>query len=48
MLRLSKKTRRAARRALRRGKRLRVRVSVTLRDAAGNTGSAKRWVRLKR
>ena len=48
MLRLSKKTRRVARRALRRGKRLRVRVSVTLRDAAGNTGSAKRWVRLKR
>ena len=48
MLRLSKKTRRAARRALRRGKRLRVRVSVTLRDAAGNTASAKRWVRLKR
>jgi hypothetical protein len=48
MLLLSKKTRRAARRALRRGKRLRVRVVVTLRDAAGNTGSAKRWVRLKR
>jgi hypothetical protein len=48
MLRLSKKTRRFARRALRRGKRLRVRVSVTLRDAAGNTGSAKRWVQLKR
>ena len=48
MLRLSKKTRRAARRALRRGKPLRVRVSVTLRDAAGNTGSAKRWVQLKR
>jgi hypothetical protein len=48
LLRLSKQTRRAARRALRRGKRLRVRVSVTLRDAAGNTGSAKRTVRLKR
>ena len=48
LLRLSKKTRRAARRALRRGKRLRVMVSVTLRDAAGNTGSAKRSVRLKR
>jgi hypothetical protein len=48
MLRLSKKTRRAARRALRRGKRLRVRVSVTLRDAAGNIGTAKRSVHLKR
>jgi hypothetical protein len=48
LLRLSKKTRRAARRALRRGKRLHVRVSVTLRDAAGNTGTAKRSVRLKR
>jgi hypothetical protein len=48
LLRLSKKTRRAARRALRRGKRLRVRVSVTLRDAAGNTGTAKRSVRLRR
>jgi hypothetical protein len=48
MLRLSKKTRRAARRALRRGKRLRMTVSVTLRDAAGNTGTAKRSVHLKR
>jgi hypothetical protein len=48
LLRLSRKTRRAARRALRRGKRLRVSVSVTLRDAAGNTGTAKRSVHLKR
>jgi len=48
LLRLSRKTRHAARRALRRGKRLRVRVSVTLRDAAGNTGSARRSVRVKR
>jgi hypothetical protein len=48
LLRLSTKTRRAARRALRRGKRLRVRVSVTLRDAAGNIGTAKRSVSLKR
>ena len=48
LLRLSRKTRRAARRALRRGKRLRVRVTVTLRDAAGNTGTAKRSVHLKR
>ena len=48
LLRLSKKTRRAARRALKRGKRLRVVVSVTLRDAAGNSATAKRAVRLKR
>lgn len=48
LLRLSKKTRRAARRALRRGKRLRVKVSVTLRDPAGNIGTAKRSVHLKR
>ncbi|MGH2978640.1 MAG: hypothetical protein ACRDLQ_03265, partial [Solirubrobacterales bacterium] len=46
-LRLPKKTKRAARRALRRGRRLRARISVTLRDAAGNTGSAKRAVRLR-
>lgn len=48
ILRLSGKARRAARRALRRGKRARVRVTVGLRDAAGNAGSAKRSVRLKR
>jgi len=48
ILRLSRKARRAARRALQRRKRPRVRVSVALRDAAGNTGSAKRTVRLRR
>lgn len=48
LLRLSRKARRAARRALQRRKRVQVRVSVTLRDAAGNAGSAKRTVRLKR
>jgi len=48
ILRLSRKARRAARRALQRRKRPRVRVSVALRDAAGNAGSAKRTVRLKR
>jgi hypothetical protein len=48
ILRLSRKTRRAARRALRRGQRLRAKIAVTLRDAAGNTGSAKRAVRLRR
>jgi hypothetical protein len=48
VLRLRKSTRRAARRALWRGQRLRVGISVTLRDAVGNTGSAKRAVRLRR
>jgi hypothetical protein len=48
LLRLSRKTRRAARRALRRRKPMRVQVSVTLRDAAGNTSTAKRAVRLRR
>ena len=46
-LRMAKRTKRAARRALRRGERLRARFSVTVRDAAGNTGSAKGAVRLK-
>jgi hypothetical protein len=48
LLRLRRKTRRAARRALRRGRNLRVEVTVTLRDAAGNTGTARRSVHLKR
>jgi hypothetical protein len=48
LLKLSRKARRAARRALQRRKHVQVRVSVTLRDAAGNAGSAKRSVRLKR
>jgi hypothetical protein len=47
LLRLSRKARRAARRALKRRKRAQVRVSVTLRDTAGNAGAAKRSVRLK-
>ena len=46
-LRMAKRTKRAARRALRRGQRLRARFSVTVRDAAGNTGSAKGSVRIK-
>jgi hypothetical protein len=48
VLRLRTGTRQAARRALRRGRQLRVRISLTLRDAAGNSGSAKRAVRLRR
>jgi hypothetical protein len=46
-LRMAKKTKRAARRALRHGQRLRARFSVTVRDAGGNTRSAKGAVRLK-
>jgi hypothetical protein len=46
-LRMTANTKRAARRALRRGKRLRARFSVTVRDAGGNTRSAKGAVRLK-
>jgi hypothetical protein len=48
LLRISKKARRVARRALRQRKRLRARVTVTLRDKAGNTGAARRSVQLKR
>ena len=46
-LRMTANTKRAARRALRRGQRLRARFSVTVRDAGGNTRSAKGAVRLK-
>jgi hypothetical protein len=46
-LRMAKKTKRSARRVLRRGRRLRARFSVTVQDAGGNTGSAKGAVRLK-
>ena len=46
-LRLSKQTMRAARRALRRWQRLPARISVTVRDAAGNRGTAKLTLRLK-
>jgi hypothetical protein len=44
---LAANTKRAARRALRRGQRLRARFSVTVRDSGGNTRSAKGAVRLK-
>ena len=47
LLRLSRKTRAPPAGPCGRGKRLRVRVSVTLRDAAGNTGTAKRSVHLE-
>jgi hypothetical protein len=47
-LRLSSQTRRAARRALRRGQRLRARITITVRDAAGNTATAKHAVQLRR
>jgi hypothetical protein len=46
-LRMAQQTKRAARRALRHGRRLRARFYVTVRDAGGNTGSAKGVVRLK-
>jgi hypothetical protein len=48
MLKMTDRTRRAARRALRRGRKLRARVSVTVRDDAGNSASAKGSVRLAR
>jgi hypothetical protein len=47
-LRLSKKTRRAALRALRRGQRLRASISVLVQDAAGNSYVAKCRVALRR
>ncbi len=46
-LRLSGATRRAAQRALRKGRRVRVRVTVTVRDAAGNARSTRVTLRLK-
>jgi len=46
-LRISKKTLRLVRRALRKGSRINARVTVTLRDAAGNRRPAKRTIRLR-
>jgi hypothetical protein len=45
---LSKKDRRAVLRALRRGSRVVARIVVTVRDHAGNKGTAKRTIRLTR
>ncbi|MGH2978580.1 MAG: hypothetical protein ACRDLQ_02955 [Solirubrobacterales bacterium] len=47
-LRISKKTARAARRALRRKRRVRATVTVTAVDAAGNRSSARRRIRARR
>lgn len=47
-LKLSKKHKRALKRALRRGKRLRARVAVTAMDRAGNTRTVHATIRLKR
>lgn len=47
-LRLSRKGLRAAKRSLRRGKRVRAKTTVAISDAAGNIGTAKRTVRAKR
>ena len=46
-LKLSKKARGAARRALRKGKTITAKISVTVRDAAGNTITKRRTIRLK-
>ena len=47
-LRLAARVRRAVLRSLRRGRKLRVRVTVTVRDGAGNASTAKHAVRLAR
>jgi hypothetical protein len=47
-LRLSKPVQRAVKRALRNRKRLRVKLTVKLTDAAGNTGTVRGTLRLKR
>lgn len=47
-LRVTRKALRAARRSLLRGKRVRARVTVRVRDAAGNIATAKRTVKVKR
>jgi hypothetical protein len=46
-LKLSKKARRAARRALQKGKRVTAKIKVTVRDAAGNAITRRRTIRLK-
>ncbi len=47
-LRVTKKARGAARRSLRRGRRVRARVTITVRDGAGNIATAKRTVKVRR
>jgi hypothetical protein len=47
-LKLSKKARRAIGRALRKRRKVRARIKVTLTDAAGNSRVLRRTVRLKR
>jgi peptidoglycan/xylan/chitin deacetylase (PgdA/CDA1 family) len=47
-LRISKKGLRAAKRALRRHKRLKAKITITATDAVGNSKSAKRTVKLRR
>jgi hypothetical protein len=47
-LKLSAKARRAAKRMLRGGKKVTVKVTVTAVDAAGNTATARRRIKLKR
>ena len=46
-LRLSKKSLKAVKRALRHHRKLKAKIRITARDAAGNSKSAKRSVRLK-
>ena len=46
-LKLSKTARRAAKRALRKGRRIAVKIKVTVRDSAGNTTTKRRTIRLK-
>jgi hypothetical protein len=46
-LRLAKRVHRAARRALRKGRRVRAKISVRVADAAGNAGTLKRTVRIR-
>lgn len=47
-LKLSKKSRRAIRRALRKGKRVSAKLNIRVRDAAGNTTTKKRTIKLRR
>ena len=46
-LKLSKTARRAAKRALQKGRRIAVKIKVTVRDSAGNTITKRRTIRLK-
>ncbi len=47
-LRVTRKALRAAKRSLRRGRRVRARVTITVRDGAGNVATGKKTVRVKR